>query len=53
MKIRRTRQTVESAPKRPEKFWLEGLHTGEALADRPHAVSVKCNVDSVPLILTM
>lgn len=33
VKTHRTRQTVESAPKRPEKFWPEGLHTGGSLAD--------------------
>lgn len=33
VKTHRTRQTVESAPKRPEKFWLEGLRTGRSLAD--------------------
>lgn len=30
----RTRQTVESAPRRPEKFWLGGRRTGWSLADR-------------------
>lgn len=45
--IHRTRQTVESVPKRPEKFWLEGRHTGNAPADRPHAASVKWSLDSI------
>lgn len=41
--IRRTHQTVESVPKRPEKYWQEDLHTGKVYADIQHSL---CEITS-------
>lgn len=41
--IHRTHQTVESVPKRPEKYWQEDPHTGKAYTDIQHSL---CEIKS-------